>query len=302
MQYKKFILTIAIFVLSMSLILIAQTCVSCSQPQDQLAYLTGSPGRTQIYLQGISGRTLNLSKVFGIDRVADILPAWSLDGKYIAYIGHLESEVDLYALHLVIVDAENLEAQTYSLPPECYLHQMTWAVDSTELLLTLSCSKVPGIWRLERGSGQIELVFPLPANVGEVAWSPDRTRIAITSNSYFGPLSIQSIQGTFQELIHNQTIGHLAWSPDGKFIAFEAYDDTTADSQSHSRLCWRAVAGGAVQCLKEYSQYPVWTNDSTQIAYLGYESGYEGWLGLVNPLTNAVEVLAEVDTSGQVAP
>jgi Tol biopolymer transport system component len=76
------------------------------------------------------------------------------------------------------------------------------------------------------------------------AWSPDGTRIAFVSNrdgAAFGNVYVANADGANPRQVTNDPLGKtgVAWSPNGKWIAYQAYayvDEVSPDGTLHRRL------------------------------------------------------------------
>lgn len=93
------------------------------------------------------------------------------------------------------------------------------------------------VWLCGIDGGQPCPVTPAEECAGGARWSPDGTRIAVTSARARGSAIVVSTAGsagTAQEITHHaQPIGDLAWSPDGRRVAYTTlYDPANPDEQT----------------------------------------------------------------------
>ena len=152
-----------------------------------------------------------------------------------------------------------------------------WSPDGKEIAFTRAIEPpFAGIWVVDASGGEPRELTSPPGQVDEsVAWSPDSTQIAFTrtrpESEIDGVASVYVMNrdGTnVHELVRHRyfsccTYG-LAWSPDGRTIAFET---------SPSRLCTAIslvdVATGQVHPLtrctrpRESALSPSWQPDTT---------------------------------------
>ncbi|MBI3649908.1 MAG: PD40 domain-containing protein [Acidobacteria bacterium] len=121
------------------------------------------------------GDARNLTNTTG---VMERDPAWSPDGKWIAYFSDESGE---YALHLRDQKGEG-EVKKISLPPTFYFSPV-WSPDSKKIALT---DKKLQLWYLDIDKGRLVKVDsnPIGANddVVQANWSPDSRWIAYTKN------------------------------------------------------------------------------------------------------------------------
>ena len=115
------------------------------------------------------GSPRNLTRTSG---VAERDPAWSPDGRWIAYFADATGEYELY---LQQSDGK-AKAKRLTEDGKVYRYEPTWSPDSKHIVFT---DKTGGIWLHNIDSGKTNLVDTDPwANQAEVSWSHDSSWIA----------------------------------------------------------------------------------------------------------------------------
>ncbi len=165
-------------------------------------------------------------------------PAWSPDGKYLAYI--LRSTSWTKSL-LCLQSTESGEER--DLEPEMNFRWPLWSPDGRRILVW--GRKEPndiGFYFIDPQTGSAEPFVLGTQGIGlqQAAWSPDgrfiffRRFSADLEEGWYIKRDVESGQET--ELLHNYPINESALSPDGQRIVFRSYDkpDTTLKTMSTS--------------------------------------------------------------------
>lgn len=169
-------------------------------------------------------------------------------------------------------------------PPFC-LRYNTWAanhhyaalVDYPGGLLSIGVGRSGNSW---------DNVFDLKDVIAvqtSLAWSADSQQVAFLNESFattiIGVVRMENDAPTeprFYTIITTQPVySPLAWSPDGKFIAFVAYDGERR--QGGQELYILEPSSGQVQRLTTNTYVddaPSWSPDSTQLAFTSTQTGY----------------------------
>ena len=143
-----------------------------------------------IYVMPVGGRPVNLTN----DQALDTDPAWSPDGRQLAY----SSDKDSAHLQLWIRDmpsGHSRQVTHLTTQPQ----GATWSPDGTRLAFFT----VTGMWRvaeiavLHVASGTVTTVHETLAQPGTPTWSPDGTRLALAA---VAPYSRRFREGTNQVL------------------------------------------------------------------------------------------------------
>jgi len=193
--------------------------------------LTGKPGAFETRIAYVSVKHQNGSKVYRL-MVADadgydpraavtarepiLSPAWSPDGRKLAYVEFVHNRPRIYVQDLatgkrrVVSKREGLNGAP------------AWSPDGHKLAITLSPQGNADIYILDLKSGKLTQVTHDPGIDTEPSWSPDGKKLAFTSDRGGSPqvyemtLANHSVQRLTFENGYNAS---PHWSPDGKSIA-----------------------------------------------------------------------------------
>jgi tricorn protease len=168
------------------------------------------------------GDVRNLTRT---DGAAERDPAWSPDGKSIAYFSDASGE---YELH-VRDQSGYAEPKKYSLgkAPSFYYRPL-WSPDSAKIAYTDVRSN---IWLLDLASGENTLVDTQTyyTRVIDIAWSPDSNWLAYAKNlkNYLNAVFVYSLKGknTHQVTDGMSDARYPAFDKSGKYLYFAASTD-----------------------------------------------------------------------------
>ena len=171
------------------------------------------------------GDIRNLTNTTGF---AERDPAWSPDGKWIAYFSDESGE---YALHLRAQDGMG-EVRKISLGnPPSFFYSPTWSPDSKKIAYS---DKRLNLWYLNLDSGKAILVDTNPYDVGpgtgfNPVWSPDSRWLAYT-RQLDSSLRAVVVYGVEDKTAHQVTDGlsdaaSVAFDKNGKYLYFFASTD-----------------------------------------------------------------------------
>jgi tricorn protease len=160
--------------------------------------------------------------------VAERDPAWSPDGKWIAYFSDESGE---YALHLRAQDGMG-EVRKISLGnPPSFFYSPTWSPDSKKITYS---DKRLNLWYVDIEAGKPILVDTNPYEAGpgsgfDPAWSPDSRWIAYT-RQLDSALHAVFVYGVEDKTAHQLTDGlsdaaSVAFDRNGKYLYFFASTD-----------------------------------------------------------------------------
>jgi Tol biopolymer transport system component len=153
---------------------------------------------------------------------ADTDPAWSPDGRWIAFVHAADSGYNGSSRDLVLAEptaggSQRVLARGTELGSN-QPYDPRWSPDGTKLLFGACCDP-DEIWTVAAdGSALTRLT-----TVGrEPTWSPDGRRVAYVGERSY--LSVMNADGSDQQRLA-PAASHPAWSPDGTKIAYTSGDD-----------------------------------------------------------------------------
>jgi TolB protein len=240
-------------------------------PEHIVFYASGDEDEYNIYTIDTDGNTTNI-----IDTsYADMEPAWSPDGVFLAFISTRDKN-----FHVFISTADGQDAtRVYG---GGINGQPAWAPDGRHI--AFHSITVPGrpynIWKLyvegTRFSFQWDPVQLTddPAGAFAPAWSPDGQQIAFHSyRDGNGNIYLMDTDGANQRRItdHPANDTDPAFSPDGEYIAFQSSRDTP-DGCGMNVWVMRTDGSdprnltGHTDCTPR-SGAPTWSSDGTMLAF-----------------------------------
>ncbi len=220
--------------------------------------------------------------------VAERQPAWSPDGKWIAFVADEGGRQDLW-----ILSADGASRRRLTNDPHAE-GSPAWSPDGKRI--TFHAAHEGGrfrVWTVNLADSTVAAVTDEPGRTMSPAWSPDGKEIA-----YFGVASgdeqvwaIPAAGGAPRRLTFHKTQSwSAAWSPDGKEIAFSGYrNEKTGGSLfimprhgegaacERSRALTRRTDHG-------WDRFPAWSPDGRWIAFAARSGAndFDIWLVAVD--------------------
>ena len=229
----------------------------------KIAFVSTSTGNKEIYMCDFDGYN---AKQLTHTKSITLSPAWSSDGKWIAYTSYAKGKPDLYIRHIKEKHGALVDKQGINISP-------AWVPGQFALAATLSFSGDPEIYLLT-GTGKV--IKNLTRNWGidvSPAWSPDGKNMAFVSKR----------SGTPQIHIMDMDSGHVkrltfegryntspSWSPKGDRIAFAAMNNGAFNIKVIG-----IDGNGLVQLTHGAgdNESPSWAPDGTIIAFSSTREG-----------------------------
>ena len=200
----------------------------------------------------------------------DTSPAWSPDGKSIAFVSDREGNREVYVMDANGSDVRNLTKHgNEDWTP-------AWSPDGKHIAFASFRDNNWEIYVMESNGGSPTRLTQNGDADYSPTWSPDGSRIAFVSNRD-GNLEIYTMNadGSGQQRFtqSDATDQAPAWSPDGKAIAWESYRD------GNMEIYTADVAGGEPRNLSQddfaNDHGPTWSPDGRRIAFYSNRDG--GW-------------------------
>jgi TolB protein len=182
----------------------------------RVAFISAATGNKELYVMDIDGA--NVSK-FSNDKSISNGPAFSKDGRMIAYTSYKSGYPDVYVVKL----AEKVRDKIAFFPG--INSGASFSPDNQTIALTLSKDGNPEIYTMPVSGGSPKRLTRTRGTETSPSWSPDGSQIVYTSDDRGSvQLYIMSSEGGEPERLATLA-GYSSepdWSPDGKAISFTA--------------------------------------------------------------------------------
>jgi len=180
-----------------------------------LAFAAKVAGRFKIFVAelGAGNRPIGPARQLTSGAGHDEQPAWSPDGKKLAYVSHEDKNVGLFVVNADGSGAAKAADLSLNFRDAC----PAWSRDGTRI----AYSNEGALWVVPADGGQ-------PEKLGDDAWFPswshDGKRIACFRREPWPALTLLSADGAKRDILVPKVSepGETAWSPDGSSILFKA--------------------------------------------------------------------------------
>jgi TolB protein len=191
----------------------------------QIAYVTssGPTPRDRVYQLIVADTDGENPVVVVSSREPVMSPAWSPDGKRLAYVGYDHGNSAIYIHDLVSGQARKATSE------KGINGAPAWSPDGRQLAITLSFGSNPDIYVIDLDSGARRRMTDSSAIDTEATWSPDGSQIAFTSDRGGQPqIYVVSSQGGSAERLTFEGKQNLRarYAPDGKSLLLVNLDES----------------------------------------------------------------------------
>lgn len=229
----------------------------------RIAFLSTSTGNKEIYIADFDGHN---PRQFTNTGTITLFPAWSWDGKWLAYTGYRHGKPELFIRHTKEKQGTVVAFKGSNITP-------AWVPGQFALAASLSHEGNPSIYLLS-GKGKIirKLTHYWGINVAPT-WSPDGKEFAFLSDRSGSPqIYINNVKnGNVRRLTYKGRYNASPqWSPGGKHIAY------TGLNNGHFDIYLIGIDGqGPTQLTRDAgnNESPTWSPDGTLIAFSSTREG-----------------------------
>ena len=184
----------------------------------KIAFVSTGSGNKEIYSCAFDGYN---PKQVTRNHSISLFPAWSSDGRYLAYTSYKKGKPDLFIQNLAEVQETTIANKGLNITP-------AWVPGKFELAATLSFSGDQEIYLLTGSGKVIKRLTNLRGIDVSPTWSPDGKKFAFVSNRSGSPqVYVQDLaSGKVRRLTYEGNYNTQPnWSPQGDKIAYASVVD-----------------------------------------------------------------------------
>jgi TolB protein len=268
---------------------------------DRIAYMSTLDGEADIYTMtptGLLNFNLTHDKTMGLR--ADVEPAWSPDGQFVAFQRNfLKTDVASSQIFLVAADGTKLGPLMPPMKGVVDMHP-NWSPDGQSIVFASDRDGNFELYLFTLNSGQVIQLTDTKTGVEnlEPQWSPNSEMIVFTRQRATVTVSPASLyilmveKGTVYPLTKPVLMGRgdhdAAWSPDSTRVAFTS--DRLGSSTIRSNDLYVVNVNGTgltrVTTLARNEYHPAFSPYGDQLAFIGDQTGATEVYSFVLPVPN----------------
>ena len=229
----------------------------------KIAFVSTGSGNKEIYsceFDGYNPRQVTRN------RSISLFPAWSSNGRYLAYTSYKNGKPDLFIKNLAEMQEASVAQKGVNMTP-------AWAPGKFELAATLSFSGDQEIYLLTGTGKIIKRLTRMKGSDLSPTWSPDGNKLAFVSNRSGNPqIYIKDlVSGKSRRLTFNGNYNTQPnWSPQGDKIAYASLIDGR-----HNIVVIDVEGLEPLQLTEESgdNEAPSWSPDGSMIVFSSNREG-----------------------------
>ncbi len=230
----------------------------------QIAFISNTSGQKEVYLADFDGHN---PRQFTDTGTITLSPAWSSDGRYVAYTDFTRGKADLYVRNIREQQGTVISFSGSSIAP-------AWMPGKFSLAASLSHEGNPALYLL---TGKGKIIEKLTDHWGidvSPTWSPDGKALAFVSDRSGSPqIHIKNMKsGEVRRLTYEGNYNTSPqWSPRGNYIAYTGFQ-----KNGHIDIYIITPEGeGPIQLTENAgnNESPTWSSDGSLIAFSSTREG-----------------------------